>query len=396
MLPVLRIHQISESGYNCNGDSTLLQYSDHFRQANVLIDSGIRKRVVTRYLQKIGVEKIDLIIASHIDLDHIGGLRDVLSNIDVGELWVMNINSLRNFIQKTSGFEREKLHFLKCFTETHKSLTIAKGKKVHCFSVYQGYNTKIGPLFLEVLWPPFAFEKFLRDPANVVKILETGKGRTYKKFLEEGHLQEGIDTEIRVENNRREVTPDQSDWVNAYSERVPQYDKERLQENFGLASRGLLNNVSIVVRVSCLSPSCPTPVFEPLTMLFPGDLEDWTYLFKKYFNYIDTKLLKIPHHGSDRVEFNGQSLYKFLRPRISLVFPYPRYGLPSRKVIATLARNGLVSCVSCKQISGRQVSDGCCSKMNKCTALDSAVYDITPHGFCISNGHSICTGILRP
>lgn len=395
MLPVLRIHQISESGFNSNGDCTLLQYSDHFRQTNVLIDCGIRKGVVTQYLQKIGVEKIDLIIASHIDLDHIGGLRDVLSNIDVDELWVMNIAPLKQFVERSVGFEREKLHFMRCLTQTHKSIVTAGKRNVKCSSVYEGYYENIAPFLLEVLWPPIGFELFLSDPRNVEKILKTDKGRSYRKFLEEGHMEEDITTEI-VTERRREMIPEQTAWVQEYPVPIPEYNEESLEENFRLASRGLLNNVSVVVRVSCLAPSCPNPVFHPLAMLFPGDLEDWAYLFLKYYNYIGTTVLKIPHHGSYGVQFKGQSLYKFLQPRLSLVFPYPRHKLPSQKVINTLARNGLVSCVSCKRTSGRQASDECCCTANGCMALDTAVYEITPHGFCVKNGQSICTGIFRP
>ena len=395
MLPVLRIHQISESGSNSNGDSTLVQYSDHFRQTNVLIDCGIRRNVATQYLKKIGVKKIDLIIASHIDLDHIGGLGDVLSNIDVNELWVMNIDPFKRFIEY-SGFVREKFHFTQCFTQTHKSIVTAGKRNVKCASVYEGYNKKIGPFFLEILWPPVAFEEFLRDPRNIEKILRTSKGKTYRDFLEKGHLENGTETEILTERNRKEISSQQSAWVTEYSERIPEYHEEFLQENFNLASRGLLNNVSIVMRISCLAPSCPTPVFEPLTMLFPGDLEDWEYLLLKYSSYLETAILKIPHHGSHGVNFKGQSLYKFLKPHLSLVFPYPQHRLPSQRVVNTLARNGLVSCVSCKQAIGRLASDKCCCIANECIALNTAVYEITPHGFSVKNGQSICTGIFRP
>ena len=395
MLPVLRIHQISESGLNSNGDSTLLQYSDHFRHTNVLIDCGIQKGIVTRYLQEIGVEKIDLLIASHIDLDHIGGLRDALSNIDVDELWVMDIDPIRRFVEQSTGFEKEKYHLMRCLTQTHRSIVTAGEKNVKCSSVYEGYTTKVGPFLLEVLWPPIAFEKFLHDPFNIEKILRTSKGKTYKTFLEEGHLRNHTETEILAENNKREINPQYLETQGEYSV-SSEYSEELLQENFKLASRGLLNNMSVVVRISCLAPSCPTPVFEPLTMLFPGDLEDWTYLFLRYQNYINTPILKVPHHGSHGVSFKDQSLYKFLRPRLSLVFPYLRHRLPSLKVITRLARNGLVSCVLCKKDGVKPVFDECCGTANKCTTLDTPVYEITPHGFKVKTGQSVCMGIFRP
>jgi len=395
MIPLLRVHQISESGSKSNGDCTLLQYSDHFRQTNILIDCGIRRDVAFRYLQEFGVKKINVVIVSHIDLDHIGGLKDVLSNIDVEELWVMNINPLKRFVERSIGFEREKLHFMRCITLTHECLMTAGKRNVRCVSVYEGHNKKMGPLFIEVLSPPFAFEQFLKDHKNVERILRTPKGETYRRFLEEGHLEEDVSTEILPEH-KEQMTSKQIMNLRERLEFASEYPEELLEASLSLASRGLLNNISIVARISCLAPSCPTPVFEPLTMLFPGDLEDWAYLFQKYYNYLNTAILKIPHHGSYEVKIKGRSLYEFLRPRMALVFPYPKHGLPSQKAIALIARNGLISCTSTKSVIGTQSADQCCHIANTCSSHDTIVYEFTPNGLVVKTGHSICTGTFRP
>jgi beta-lactamase superfamily II metal-dependent hydrolase len=394
MIPVLRIHQIANSGSRSNGDSTLLQYSDHFRQTNILVDCGIGKSVVMKYLQDIGIKEIDLLVASHIDLDHIGGLREVLSNFDVRWLWVMNIDPLKRFVEKSVGFDRERYHFLKCITMAHESVVTAGQKNVRCSSVYEGFRVIIPPFLVEVLSPPFAFEHFLQDPRNVEKVLGSPKGKTYEDFLKEGaRIQEDVSTEILTE---REVTEGeiQEQELPSYPESF-EYNEEQLSNNFDLASRGLLNNTSVVARITCLAPNCPTSIFEPLAMLFPGDLEDWTYLFLKYSEYINTSILKIPHHGSNGVQFKDRTLYEFLRPHLSLVFPYPRNSLPSPRVIALLARSGLVSCTSCKQTRNAQWKSRCCHIDNNCMSLDSIVYEITPVGVSIKDGRGVCMGTFR-
>lgn len=398
MLPLLRIHQISDSRFSSNGDSTLVQYSDHFRQTNVLVDCGIHRSVVCDYLQESEVDKIDLVIISHIDMDHIGGLRNVLSSVDVDELWVMNIDPLKRFVERSIGFEREKAHFWRCITLAHESIVTAGKRNVRCSSVYEGVRRKIGPFYLEVLSPSFAFEQFLSDPKNVERILNTPKGQTYKRFLEkQDRIREDVSTEIQAK--RQEI----SEEIGPLLENagfIHERAEELLEDHFSLASRGLLNNMSVVVRLSCLAPSCPTPVFEPLSILFPGDLEDWEYLLSKHHDCMHTSIIKVPHHGSWKVEFRGQSLYRFLTPHLSFVFPYPKHRLPSQDVIALLARNGIVSCVSCKQLgqtkSGIHSSNQCCHSANKCRTLDTAVYEITPHGFVVKNGQSICVGTFRP
>ncbi len=45
---------------------------------NVLYDGGRAATVVLDYLESVGVSSLDLVIASHPDADHIGGLRAVV------------------------------------------------------------------------------------------------------------------------------------------------------------------------------------------------------------------------------------------------------------------------------------------------------------------------------
>lgn len=57
------------------GDSVLIQSPTG---QNVLYDGGRRDDDVLAYLQSVGVTKLDLVIASHADADHIGGLEAVV------------------------------------------------------------------------------------------------------------------------------------------------------------------------------------------------------------------------------------------------------------------------------------------------------------------------------
>ncbi|MFP6661486.1 MAG: DNA internalization-related competence protein ComEC/Rec2, partial [Myxococcota bacterium] len=74
------------------GDALLLRADDAF----VLIDAGAHppgnpeagNRTVLRALNAIGVEGIDLLVASHADLDHRGGLPAVVERLWVGEIWI--------------------------------------------------------------------------------------------------------------------------------------------------------------------------------------------------------------------------------------------------------------------------------------------------------------------
>lgn len=51
---------------------------------SVLIDAGPREGGALAQLQQLGIRHLDLVVATHPHADHIGGMADVLQNIDVG------------------------------------------------------------------------------------------------------------------------------------------------------------------------------------------------------------------------------------------------------------------------------------------------------------------------
>jgi competence protein ComEC len=74
------------------GDAVVIQG----RRAAVLIDGGwglagagdLGKSVVVPALRALGVRRLDLVVATHADADHRGGLPAVLESIPVGQLWL--------------------------------------------------------------------------------------------------------------------------------------------------------------------------------------------------------------------------------------------------------------------------------------------------------------------
>lgn len=55
-----------------------------------LVDGGRDGRAVARWLRRSGIRRLDVAVATHPDLDHAGGLVDVLEAIEVGELWAFD------------------------------------------------------------------------------------------------------------------------------------------------------------------------------------------------------------------------------------------------------------------------------------------------------------------
>ncbi|GAA4061269.1 MBL fold metallo-hydrolase [Amphibacillus indicireducens] len=90
----LKIHFIDVG----QADATLFQVGD----VNVLFDAGNwNRRDVVDYLLSVGVEKIDLLIGSHPDADHIGQMPLILDQFQVDEVWMSGVESTSRTFEST-------------------------------------------------------------------------------------------------------------------------------------------------------------------------------------------------------------------------------------------------------------------------------------------------------
>jgi len=67
------------------GDAALIEWPDGRRW---LIDGGPQQTQLAEYLRRRGIRRVDKVFLSHPHEDHKGGLTDVLTELDVGEVWV--------------------------------------------------------------------------------------------------------------------------------------------------------------------------------------------------------------------------------------------------------------------------------------------------------------------
>jgi competence protein ComEC len=67
------------------GDAILIQAPSG---AAMLIDGGVDPGVIDRALRHHGISRLDIVVATHGDADHVGGLAEVVDSFEVGTLWV--------------------------------------------------------------------------------------------------------------------------------------------------------------------------------------------------------------------------------------------------------------------------------------------------------------------
>ncbi|HLD44432.1 MAG TPA: ComEC/Rec2 family competence protein, partial [bacterium] len=72
------------------GDAVLVQT----RKKNILIDTGghrfmdIGTRVLVPYFRHLWLKRLDIVVITHADLDHFGGLSTLIDNVAIGEIWI--------------------------------------------------------------------------------------------------------------------------------------------------------------------------------------------------------------------------------------------------------------------------------------------------------------------
>ena len=81
----LKVHYIDVG----QADSILVQQGAQ----NMLIDAGNNEddKLVVAYLKKQGVSKIDVLIGTHLDEDHIGGLDTIIKTFNIGKIYIPKV-----------------------------------------------------------------------------------------------------------------------------------------------------------------------------------------------------------------------------------------------------------------------------------------------------------------
>lgn len=138
-----------------NGDAIAMRITENGKTEVYVIDGGTRasgEALVQHIKEYYGTDRVDYLISTHPDMDHISGLKVVLEELEVGELWMHKPweddhtrqiikDILDGRVTQHSLSERIK-ESVRLATEVEK---IAKEKKVKVYEPFQG--AQIGSYF---------------------------------------------------------------------------------------------------------------------------------------------------------------------------------------------------------------------------------------------------------
>ncbi len=82
----MRVHFIDVG----EGDSTFIELPNG---KTMLVDAGEKDQgeIVLEYIRKFGIEKLDFLIGTHPHSDHIGGLKSIIENMEIGKIYMPKV-----------------------------------------------------------------------------------------------------------------------------------------------------------------------------------------------------------------------------------------------------------------------------------------------------------------
>ncbi|MBU0717855.1 MAG: MBL fold metallo-hydrolase [Planctomycetes bacterium] len=309
------------------GDATLLldrRVVHH--QTAILIDAGHNKDDAMTALDELGIKRIDLLVVSHIDLDHIGGMESILDNVDVRQIWCFDIYRLKDALTSSPSRNDNDVKqpidpFVHRLITADKFLKRGFIKGIPCFHVEQGHTETVEGFALEVLWPPSSFVDYVLQPKNLSKYFSEKRPLTDWVLDETLRLAECGDDHPKLDRGEAQrlaksrLAEREMEYEAYDADNAEHYDDGAVSwpgEKFA-------NNLSIVLRITPVGQLPSTP------MLFSGDLEDWTTILTTHSPRLRAPVWKIPHHGSEHVGFDFSPYFeeKYIHELLSRMPPGP-------------------------------------------------------------------------
>lgn len=342
-----------------HGECTLIEFIENDEPTfRILVDAG--KKFPDRLQLLIPDKKIDLLVLTHVDDDHLGGMSQVVEQFEVSTYWGPCLPAFRRFgwlfhSRVNKGIERadhlEKLLHAKGTTITHP---------IENFRLRDGS----GRLLIEVLNPAARIIHHLLTSRRFddVKWLFASSPTPMKHLLlaedatasEEGDaalagflsaLDAGfvnVDPTILPSM----VSPSSSD-VDALRNALAK-SAETSPEFFG---NSILNNTSLVLRITA---NLDGRHFR--RVLVAGDLENWVYLTGKYPNGLHCDIVKAPHHGGRLYlerDVANEEISLWLKARHYIVSANGQHKLP-RNIFRDAVRKTGAS-LFCSNVRSREI-----------------------------------------
>lgn len=325
-----------------HGDCTLLEVLHAGKVGfRLLYDAGSHEPVeLVKYLEAHRREPahkdIDIVVLSHVDNDHQGGLHWLFKNqyISLGEFWGPCLPAFRRLKWL---FAPRVENAVDRASELEELLTARNVPVVYPMEHYT-HTTASSAVTLSVISPaPRLIRRLFAANAVGISDLLTASPVPLEWLVSGASYGEDPDNQTQADDLFQDRThlgpqdfqsrmsgPNGIDRAQLTQEAAERAGHEWEPDFFG---NSVLNDTSVVVVVDVLLDGK-----HRRRVLLSGDQENWTYIAARHPAGLGVDVLKVPHHGGrvylgDKREAMEQ-MYLWLRPRIAMVSAKGLHGLP--------------------------------------------------------------------
>jgi beta-lactamase superfamily II metal-dependent hydrolase len=379
--------RVTALGVN-HGDAILLEWAPEGECAvwRCLIDGGESEARLLQRLAAHGVNDLDLLVLSHLDTDHAGGLIGLAARVGIKAYWGPCLPAFDRHSWLFGARGRDAIARGRRLEET------LRAQGVQILYPLEGFASapldSAGPVLHVLSPPPRLISRLLLndDVVELVDVVPTPLGWLLTSTDDE--VREDIQ-DLRIALSNSVLGPDDIPSASA-RQLEPRADAAELADRWARRTGAepeffgdsLLNNTSLVVWLEARTGPRLNRV------LLPGDQENWTYLFARNPRGLQADILKLSHHGG-RVYLEADEaeneLFSMVRPEAVLVSATGRHGLPRSSVRQAAIRwNATVFCTSQR---GREIVSAlsgqdapCCHDHFECHGNDDVSVSMTDEG----------------
>lgn len=360
-----------------HGDAILLRWANPERDEhwNCLVDAGTSRRRIAQHLSDSGIRSLDLVIGTHPDSDHVGGLVGLSEELDrVDSYWGPPIPAFERHRWLFGKGVQSAIDRCRAVEESLKS----KGTEV--LYPVEGYSSApfgaSGPR-IHVASPAARLVRHLLTSEDVTRLLASDVmplGWILEDSEEPDAEQSPDLTTIDRALAVGALTPDDiPDWLRRPGEARPEGARlaKEWSDRTGVAPEffgdSAMNNTSIVCWIEIPNKQ------RNYTVLLPGDQENWTYLLARHPLGLHADVFKAPHHGGRlflEQQLAHEEVFSHVQPAVVIFSANGTHGLPRTAVRDAAIRWGAtVVCTSERSqetIIGLQNSEDCCHRAGPC------------------------------
>lgn len=325
--------------------------------------AGPHVKELVSYLQanrRPDLVDLDLVVLSHVDNDHQGGLLELFSNtsISIESYWAPCLPAFRRLRWLFSPRIQRAV-------ETAAFLEFTLGERgIKTIYPMEGHSDRwVGAkVTLSVISPPARLIRrlYASSDADLKSMLGDTDSLPLEWLLSPSMNDEGEDSILNSFDQRSFCVPEDfpanaSPLVSTQPKSPEFFSDESNEPNF--FGNKVLNDTSLVLALDVWLDGK-----HRRRILLTGDQENWAYIASRHPAGLGLDVLKVPHHGGmvyltdrkkDENNFNESAVeqtYLWLRPRIAIVSASGTYGLPHNRMRDALRAVG--AAVMCTNVRG--------------------------------------------